>query len=731
MKIVRRIAALLLAAALSAALLCPAALADEKAETPEITLSQTSAVMAAGDTLQLTARVSDGQDVTWQSLTTAVASVDETGLVTALSEGRVVIRATAADGSVFANCTINVSMAFPSYSLRVGEKVSLQSSLGGSVTWRSVDSSVASVNGSGVVTAQGFGRTHVIASNGRESEGFAITVGAHVGIDISSWNNEIDWDALKEQNIEFVMIRVGYGESDTDKRFVENIEGAIANDMPFGVYYYSYAKDTAKAGREAAYCLKQLEPYKEYLTLPVAYDLEEYDDLSGAQLVAIAETFCTAVQDAGLNAMVYANGNFFSKMDLSSLNDMGVDHWYAWYPTVPDLNSIHTIRGTSTDPVMWQYSSSCVVQGAQASGKTDINVLYMPEYLDFEAPVLQAAGTAAGAQLSWGGSTYAGSYTVYRRDAAGNVSQVGTYDGATHRCTDKEYLPGMGYFVTMTICDPIDGTAYDTYTSETVYPASASYDVRVSAGEGGSVSGGGSFVVGSTATVTAEAAEDYTFAGWYDAAGKKVSDSAVYTFTVTASVSLTARFEKDEETQPESVFTDVKPTDWYADAVAYAVENGLFAGTSPTTFAPNATMTRGMLVTVLYRQAGEPAVSNHNKFSDVSADIWYACPVTWAYNNGIVTGTGEKTFSPNEPVSREQLATILYRYTVAKGESAPLSGDLGAFTDAARISDWAEDGVTWAVGQRILQGKGESQLDPKGGATRAECATMLMRWLDQ
>src|SRR5699024_2064851 len=157
-----------------------------------------------------------------------------------------------------------------------------------------------------------------------------------------------------------------------------------------------------------------------------------------------------------------------------------------------------------------------------------------------------------------------------------NVSQVGTYDGATHRCTDKEYLPGMGYFVSMTICDPIDGATYDTYTSETVYPASASYDVRVSAGEGGSVSGGGSFVVGSTATVTAEAAEEYTFAGWYDAAGEKVSDSAVYTFTVTASVSLTARFEKDEETQPEGAFTDVKPTDWYADAVAYAVENGLF-----------------------------------------------------------------------------------------------------------------------------------------------------------
>lgn len=728
MKNLKHIAAIILATAICFSLLCPLALADEKA-APTVTLNKTSATLAAGDVLQLTATVSDGQAVQWQSLNTNVASVDTQGTVTALAEGKVTIRATTADGSAYALCTVNVYMAFPSYSLRSGESVTLQTSVS-NPAWSSGNDAVASVDSAGKVTATGFGRTYITASNGSQRESFSITVGAHVGIDISSWNNDVDWDKLKEQNIEFVMIRVGYGESDTDKKFIQNIEGAIKSGIPFGVYYYSYAKDTAKAGREAAYCLKQLEPYKEYLTLPVAYDLEEYNDLTGSQLVAIAETFCSAVQDAGLNAMVYANGNFFSKMDLSSLNDMGVDHWYAWYPTVPNLDSIHTIRGTSTDPVMWQYSSSCVVQGALAGSSTDINVLYMPEYLSFSAPKVQAEQSGGQVKITWGGSTYAKSYTVYRKNAAGETSVVGTYSGSIHSCTDSQYQTGMSYYVTMAIHDPIDGTYYKDYTSEAVYPETVveTFRVTVSASEGGTVSGGGTFEAGKTAAVQAAAKDGYTFSGWYDASGSKVSDKAAYSFAVTADTALTARFEKQQETVQG--FTDVKSTDWYAEAVTYAVEKGLFEGTSATTFSPNGTMTRGMLVTVLYRQAGSPSVSNHNKFTDVSADIWYACPVTWAYNNGIVTGTGEKTFSPNDPVTREQLATILYRYTAAQGQSAPLSGDLNGFSDGQKVSDWAVDGMRWAVGQSIIQGKGGNQLVPKGEATRAECATMLMRWLE-
>ena len=250
-----------------------------------------------------------------------------------------------------------------------------------------------------------------------------------------------------------------------------------------------------------------------------------------------------------------------------------MDYWYAWYPTVPDLSTIHTIRGTSSKPNIWQYSSSCVVQGALASGKTDINVLYMPEYLSFSAPVLEATASSSAAQLRWGGSSYASSYTVYKQTASGQVAKVGTYSGNVHSCSDQSYLPGEGYYVTMEISDPIDGTYYKSYTSQMVYPETARYEVRVSAQEGGSVSGGGSFLVGKNATVKAVADEGYAFTGWYNAAGSKVSSSAEYSFTVTASVALTARFE-EKKTEVDTGFTDVKSADWYAEAVAYVVENG-------------------------------------------------------------------------------------------------------------------------------------------------------------
>lgn len=127
------------------------------------------------------------------------------------------MQAKSADGSAVANCKVIAYMAFPSYALRVGESLSLDASFSG--TWTSADESVATVSSSGTVTGQGFGRTYITVRSGSRCESFSITVGGHVGIDISSWNNTIDWDALKEQGIEFVMIRVGYGENSTDKRF--------------------------------------------------------------------------------------------------------------------------------------------------------------------------------------------------------------------------------------------------------------------------------------------------------------------------------------------------------------------------------------------------------------------------------------------------------------------------------------------------------------------------------
>lgn len=728
MKFIRRLTAAALALAVCLSLLCATAMADVNDGATTVALDRTSLVLSVGQTAQLYATVSDGQQtVDWQSLTTGVVQVDENGLVTALSEGKATVRATSEDGTASALCGVTVYMALPSYSLREGESLRLSTDVSGAF-WTSADRSVAAVDENGLVTGRGFGRTYITAANGDESETFSITVGGHVGIDISSWNNAIDWDALEEQGIEFVFIRAGYGWEHTDARFVENIEGAIAHGMPVGVYFYSYAETAEKAQVEANYCAKLLAPYKDAITLPVAYDLEQYKSLTGTQLVEFAEIFCGTLQEAGFHTMVYANSTFFSKMNLASLNDMGVDYWYAWYATVPDLNTVPTILGSSERASIWQYSSDCVVQGALASGRTDINVLYMPEYLSFDAPKVTAQNTGSAAKITWGGSTYASAYTVYRKTANGDVQMVDTFDGTVHSCTDTAFLPGMGYFVEMDICDPLDGTYYRSYTSEAAYPEAAMFDVTVKAGEGGTVTGGGQFIVGKTAAVSAAPLEGYTFDGWYDASGNQVSTAAEYSFTVTAAVTLTARFSKHVAAVQ---FDDVSPDAWYADAVAYVVSNGMFDGMGNNRFQPLGTMDRSMLVTVLYRQAGSPEVSNHNKFVDVSATAWYAKAVTWAYDNGVVNGTGEKTFSPATPITREQIATILMRYSEAMNLEIPetTTGDLSVFNDSSAVSAYAQEGMQWAVATQLINGA-NNYLNPKGNATRAECATILMRWLE-
>jgi hypothetical protein len=149
-------------------------------------------------------------------------------------------------------------------------------------------------------------------------------------------------------------------------------------------------------------------------------------------------------------------------------------------------------------------------------------------------------------------------------------------------------------------------------------------------------------------------------------------------------------------------------------------------GTGSTTFEPNGSATRAMVVTMLWRLAGEPETDYALNFTDVPEDIWYTEAVRWAASEGIVTGYDEKTFAPENLVTREQLASILYRY--AQSESAA-DGELSAFTDAGDVSDWALDAMRWAVGTGILNGMGEGTLNPQGNATRAQVAAMFGRFV--
>ena len=176
-------------------------------------------------------------------------------------------------------------------------------------------------------------------------------------------------------------------------------------------------------------------------------------------------------------------------------------------------------------------------------------------------------------------------------------------------------------------------------------------------------------------------------------------------------------------------FTDVKEEDWFYGAVVYAYQNGILTGTGETTFSPNGPMTRSMLVTALWRLEGEPEASGASGFPDVKPDAWYAEAVDWASQTGIVSGTGAG-FDPEGSVTREQIASILYRYAKLKGWDVSKTASLQDFADGADTSAWATRAMEWAYAEKLITGKDGNRLDPQGQATRAEVAAILMRLLE-
>ena len=178
-------------------------------------------------------------------------------------------------------------------------------------------------------------------------------------------------------------------------------------------------------------------------------------------------------------------------------------------------------------------------------------------------------------------------------------------------------------------------------------------------------------------------------------------------------------------------YSDVPKDSWYHGAVVWAVENGIFNGMSATYFEPGGEMTRAMLVTVLWRAQGEPEVQGAHPFTDAKAGSWYDGALSWAYSVGITDGKSPTVFDPNGVITREQMATMLYRYSVYVGDDVTATAPLDTFPDADAVSVWALDAVRWSVGAGVVEGNnkgGVLYLDPQGRATRAQVATMLMRY---
>lgn len=257
------------------------------------------------------------------------------------------------------------------------------------------------------------------------------------------------------------------------------------------------------------------------------------------------------------------------------------------------------------------------------------------------------------------------------------------------------------------------------------------YDIDVVDSDNGSVKASlGNASEGSVITLTVTPDDGYKLGSItvIDENGDEVEvrrSGSEYKFTMPDSdVRVSARFVRDTGALP---FNDVNAGDWFYDYVEYVYNNGIMDGVDNGVFSPNTETTRGMVVTILYRLAGEPNVRGGNDFSDVASGAYYADAVTWASNAGIVNGTSATTFSPNALVTREQFAAMLYRYMSYIGEDVSASTNLNRYTDADSVSAYAETAMSWAVAEGIINGRTATTLAPAGNCTRAEVAAMITR----
>ena len=193
-------------------------------------------------------------------------------------------------------------------------------------------------------------------------------------------------------------------------------------------------------------------------------------------------------------------------------------------------------------------------------------------------------------------------------------------------------------------------------------------------------------------------------------------------------VTVEATFMPAEENNSVDSFLDVDSTAWYYDAVKYVVENGIMSGTGTYTFEPNTTLSRGMIAQMLYALEGKPNVSVTGYFNDVPVNAWFAKAAAWAKSKGIITGYDNGNFGPNDPLTREQLALILYNYAKIKEYSTSAAGNLSQFIDGRSTSAWAQEGMTWAVGAGLLSGRDGNMLCATGTATRSEVAQIMMNF---
>ena len=314
---------------------------------------------------------------------------------------------------------------------------------------------------------------------------------------------------------------------------------------------------------------------------------------------------------------------------------------------------------------------------------------------------------------------YSETFTVY----ANLMAQPRAMSALTERSAEEE-----GYLWNTKVEIELSFTVRNRSNGSGGGGGPVSYTLSFETGEGSKVDSV-SKVSGTTVDLDdyVSSREGYEFTGWYN---DRETTQKIGSVTLRGDKTVYAGWEKTDGEEPS--FDDVLPDNWAYEAVEYVNEKGLMSGVGGGSFSPGQPTTRGMLVTILYRMEGEPEYENTGaiRFTDVNDDAWYAKGVYWAAENGIVKGVGDGRYLPEDPGTREQMAAIFHRYAGYKGYDVTAQGDLSAFTDAASVGDWAREALIWAVDKELINGMGDGTVNPRGTATRAQTAAILMRFCE-
>ncbi len=418
--------------------------------------------------------------------------------------------------------------------------------------------------------------------------------------------------------------------------------------------------------------------------------------------------------------------------------------------SLPTADEIQIIPATGADITAgpttndgganWTFTVTAEDGTTTATYTIQVTIALQPTYT-----VTVSANPAEGGTVSGGGEATEGTEVTVTATPASGYHFVRWTENDTTVSTDTSYTLNLEANRTLVAIFEQDQTPTpDPDPDDPPYNGKYSYEIVSDVGENGIIDVDRYATEGDQVTITVSPDEAYLLDDLTVTSGGKdvaLTDNGdgTYTFTMpSGDVAITATFAEDPNwedpedpaTDVSEIFTDVPANHWAQAAIQYVYDNGLMTGVSDTAFAPEATTTRAMIVSMLARMENVTSAADAG-FTDVAADDWYATAVNWAAANGIVNGISDDTFAPNDPITREQLAAMLMNYAQYKGLDVSARADLSHYSDAENISSWANDVLSWAVAEGLLTGVTDDTIAPQVHATRAQVAAILQRFLSE